>query len=155
MSYIPNVREKFKTPLFKNTQGAAAEKEINYYWQGYLDDRSAQFLAGFDWAILMVVRNFFDNMDMFEDGENDISADDVNLSLCEYFEKHPDKRINFRTCLEGWAEMERNELAVSLIEGMDDKELEKRMEAAENGENNCLYDFDFEKETIDSGYISE
>ena len=153
MSYIPNVREKFKTPLFQNTQGSSVEKEINYYWQGYLDEISAQFLAGFDWAILMVVRNFFDNIDMFEDGKHDISADDINLSICEFFEKHRDKLDGCRQCLEEWAEMGRNELAVSLIEGMDDKELEKRMAAAENGEKNCLYQFEFEAETIDSGYV--
>ena len=153
MSYIPNVREKFKTPLFQNTQGSSAEKEINYYWQGYLDEMSAQFLAGFDWAILMVVRNFFDNIDMFEDGKHDISADDINLSICEFFEKHRDKLDGFRQCLEEWAEMGRNELAVSLIEGMDDKELEKRMATVENGEKNCLYQFEFEEETIDSGYV--
>ena len=154
MSYIPNVREKFKTPLFKNTQGAAvSEKEPNYYWQGYLDEKGAQFLAGFDWAILMVIRNFFDNIDMFEDGKHDISADDINLSICEFFEKHRDKLEGFRQCLEEWAEMGRNELAVSLIEGMNDKELEKRMAAAENGEKNCLYQFEFEAETIDSGYV--
>ena len=87
------------------------------------------------------------------DGKHDISADDINLSICEFFEKHRDKLDGFRQCLEEWAEMGRNELAVSLIEGMDDKELEKRMAAAENGEKNCLYQFEFEEETIDSGYV--
>ena len=148
MSYIPNVREKMTTPLT-----AKSVSKPNAYWQGYLNDEDAEFVAGFDWAITIVARLFFDNLDIYEGGTPDIGVEDINLSLPEYFEKHPDKLNVFRSCLFDYAEAERNELVVSMLDDMGEEEYNKRKADVDNGAVECaLFLMRFEEDIINDGF---
>ena len=143
MSYIPSVRTKTVTSPYMDKGG---EKE-NGYWQGYLDEDNAVFVAGFDFAVKTSADNFFDNIDYLANYDDDaiISVDDINLSLSEFFEKHPNTLEAIRRALLDWLEMSRDELVVSVIDGMEQEEYDRIKGKADSGEySNILYSFDYE-----------
>ena len=47
MSFIPSVRTKIITSPYMDK----GEEKENGYWQGYLDEDNAMFVAGFDFAV--------------------------------------------------------------------------------------------------------
>ena len=143
MSYIPSVRKKTITSPYMDKGG---EKE-NGYWQGYLDADNSMFVAGYDFAVKTSADNFFDNIDYLANYDDDaiISVDDINLSLSEFFEKHPNAIEAIRCALLDWLEMDRNQLVVSVIDSMKQEEYDCIRDKAESGEySNILYSFDFE-----------
>ena len=143
MSYIPSVRTKTVTSPYMDKDG---EKE-NGYWQGYLDKDNAMFVAGFDFAVKTSADSFFDNIDYLANYDDDaiISVDDINLSLSEFFEKHPNALEAIRRALLDWLEMDRDNLVVSAIDDMEQEEYDCIKKKADSGEySNILYRFGFE-----------
>lgn len=121
MSYIPDCRT-----------------DENYN-QKYLNQKDKQILNGFDWAIEMAVDNFFNNLELLEDGYlehilNDNVAKGPEGQQEEYKMeftfggREPETRkvdtfadlLRFKI-LE-FCEMERDELITSMIDGMDESE---------------------------------
>ena len=100
MSYIPNVRE--------------AE---NGYDEKDLKGGRSEFLRGYDAAIEDVM-GFFANMEMYSD----------NLTV-HYLMENEEKAEALKECMEHYAELGRNETAVSLL---DDQAEEEEVEDNEN-----------------------
>ena len=61
------------------------------------------------------VENWLDYLANYDD-DAIISVDDINLSLSEFFEKHPNTLEAIRRALLDWLEMSRDELVVSAID---------------------------------------
>jgi hypothetical protein len=127
MSYIPNCRE-----------------DENYNGK-YLNETDKEFLRGFDWAVEQAVDNFFDNNFEIDFGEDDDYLTHVlTQKLPEGQKKEYDMEDSFtesgeieyhtvkvetyadllRMKILEWCESGRNELIVSMIENMDEKEYE-------------------------------
>ena len=138
MSYIPNVRNRFKEHLYEGTRGASKmdKNERNPYWEGYLNDTDKEYVRGYDWNTEQVVSSFFQNLDVFADELDFLDMDDIDIEnvvserdSSEYSEEELEGMSKstliakkMRECLLKWIEMERNELVVSMIEGMKEEE---------------------------------
>lgn len=152
MSYIPDTRERFVTPLFESEN---QERKENGYWHGFLNEKDQEFVRGYDWANEMSVANFFNNLDVYggEFEEIGIDVNEISEQLdgavpfpfynedanpedykdMDDFSEEEKERMNFATklfltmksCLIDWIEMERDQLIVSMIDNMDDEEYEK------------------------------
>lgn len=149
MSYIPNIREIIKKPLT-----SLGKEEENGYYQGYLDDQRAEFLAGYDYAVEEIFTNFFYNLDVYLDRLDECGFDDVRLDkfskVFEDFQENEEFDIEnvqdtsvrllltLIECFQDWAEMERDEVGVSLIESMSDEEYEECVEKYKAGYKNTL-----------------
>ncbi len=93
MSYIPDAREKYKTQLYKGTQGAAKEPEPNPYFQGLLNNERKNVLISYDIAV-SAMNAMFDHLDIYAEeiqrtlGINTCSGVDVDSEvvngLCPY-----------------------------------------------------------------------
>lgn len=122
MSYIPNCRND------------------KYYNQKYLDDKDAEFIAGFDWCTNMVVANFFYNMEVF-----DFVVDGCDVDLELFFSNHPEIKERFKENILEWIEMERDTLITSMLDNMDDGEYEQiKVEVDSGKRKNCLEKYEFE-----------
>ncbi len=138
MSYIPDVRNRFKEHLYEGTRGASKmdKNERNPYWEGYLNDTDKEYVRGYDWNTEQVVSSFFQNLDVFADELDFLDMDDIDIEnvvsergSSEYSEEELEGMSEstliakkMRECLLKWIEMERNELVVSMIEGMKEEE---------------------------------
>ena len=60
MSYIPNIREKYK-----ESRAGEEKKELNPYWQGFFNDSSHDAMLTYDFAI-NTVEQFFENLDIYK-----------------------------------------------------------------------------------------
>lgn len=138
MSYIPDTRRTY-SKLYGKT------KENSYY-EGYLNDTDAEYVAGFDWVTDLVLRNFFhegnaeDVYDILVDNVANISE---NEELITYLENlSSDERKNIVKAIKflvlDHIEMDRDELITSMIDSMDDDELAKLKEAYNNGRRNSV-----------------
>jgi len=143
MSHIPDMREK---------------EEGSYYYQGYLDEQSANYLAGYDYAMEDTIDSFFYNLEIYLDELEECGFDDQRLKA---FEKHytefrqlegtndpidlntiEDSQIKLvLTLIRGlidYAEMERDEIGTSLIDSMSDEELKKTVDDYNKGYKNLV-----------------
>ena len=84
-----------------------------YYNEKYLDQKDADFVKGYDWAVEQI-QNMFNNLKCYPDLEQLL---DDKVALIK------DNKIGMvQTCIEDWAEMQRDELITSMIDGMDEAE---------------------------------
>lgn len=137
MTYIPSARKKYKDNLFGNTQGALDIKELNPYYEGFLDKDGKASISGYDWAV-DEIENFFmtitDRIE-FDDEVTEKSVRDFINS-----DKEIDEYDDFELAMYGASalaiktvkeelfkhlESYRDETIVSLIENMDDDEYER------------------------------
>ena len=151
MTYIPTTRNQYRDELIagKDKNGKA---ERNYYWQGYLNKADANHVTGFDEACECLTECLFHNTDLYEDilylagidiEENPVDEDILfsDKFLEEYTPEEIDKLTSstrilkaIREILLDYSEMERDEMIVSMIESMDNKEYEEIKEKADTGE---------------------
>lgn len=138
MSYIPDTRRTY-SKLYGKT------KENSYY-EGYLNDKDAEYVAGFDWVTDLVLRNLFhegnaeDVYDILVENVENISKNEkliVDLkTLPNDDRKDIVKAIKFLVL--DHIEMDRDELITSMIDNMDDDEFAKLKEAYNNGRRNSV-----------------
>ena len=149
MSYIPDVRNRFRERLYEGTRGASKmdKNERNPYWEGYLNDTDKEYVRGYDWNTEQVVSSFFQNLDVFADILDFIDTDDIDIeevvserSILEYSDEELAEKSEstliakkMRECLLEWIEMERNELIVSMIDGMKEDEYDRMVKKADKG----------------------
>lgn len=88
-----------------------------YYNQKYLKQRDADFVAGYDYA-LEQVQNLFSNLECYPELEQLLNDNVATI--------RENKTGLVQTCIEDWAEMNRDELITSMIDAMDDFEEVKR-----------------------------
>lgn len=162
MSYIPCIREKYKTSIYTKEE---KEKELNAYWQGFLNDQGIETLNTYDFTV-DIVENFFENLEVYQDEFADVidryknvtgkpatinmSEDDMLITdvvNTELFNKDDDfseediKSTSLpvllaRTmyeCMMHWLDMHRDELGVSMLDGMGDAEYENLKDAVLHG----------------------
>lgn len=121
-----------------------------------MNAKDAEFIAGFDWGRIMVVNNFFDNIEDHEDDWQQMEPEtEEEEKIISFMEKNPEAAGAFyKACIEGikeailqCIEMERDELITSMIDSMDEDEYESNKESADKGEyKNCLETYEFEKD---------
>lgn len=126
------------------------------YNQKYLNDTNAEFVAGYDWARIFAVENFFDNIDIYVDQLENMEAEtEEEQALLDYLEKHQEAADNamsalldtIKECICDYIERQRDELITSMIDNMDEKEFKDRKAKTDAGEiHNCLAEYNFEKE---------
>lgn len=103
MSYIPDCRND------------------EYYNDKYLTGADKAFKDGYELAC-NDMKNFFDNLDIYTD---DFDVEGVDINLVRFLENHKEALRVLKAAFDDWAEMQRNELITSLIDGMDEDEYEK------------------------------
>lgn len=134
MTYIPNVRKKYKENLFEHTEGV---KELNPYYEGFLSREGKQAISGYDWAVDEVANIFYtvtDNLE-FEDEVTEkrvhdfINSDKVVDEYDDYeLAMYGATAVAIKTVKEELLkglESYRNATIVSLIDNMDDDEYER------------------------------
>ena len=99
--YLPNVRED------------------EAYNQKYLTEENKTFLEGFDFAVDKVLGTFFGNLDNYS-----LAVDGEDIDLGRILDNHPKITAKLEEAMKDYFESERNELVVSMIDGMDDGEYE-------------------------------
>ena len=161
MSNIADIREPFVKPLFENTKEGKKmieNPERNYYYQGYLDEEGANYIAGYDYAVEQTFTNFLYNLNIWLDdfeecGFDDIRMDKFNKQFQEFVERestdNPMDLESVKDCsvkliltlyrrFQEYAEMERDEVGVGLINSMSDEEKEQCRRLYEDGYKNLL-----------------
>ena len=84
-----------------------------YYNQKYLDQINTVFIKGYDWAVKQI-QNMFNNLDCYPD---------LKLLLDDKVAIIKDHKVGMvQTCIEDWAEMERDEMITSMIDNMSEDE---------------------------------
>ena len=159
MSFIPDIREPVINTLYKGTAGAdAVDGKENPYFQGFLNDNDANFLAGFDWIVEEVLTSFLYNLDVCEDELQECGFEAENQGdfyeiLNQFLEQEEtdspmdltqldnDKIALILALYRGfrkWAECERDELGTSMIEAMSEEEYEECRERSKAGYKNAV-----------------
>lgn len=168
MSYIPNIRKKYKVGF----SGEEDRSEINPYWHGFLNDKDYDAMLTYDFAA-NTVENFFENLDIYQEVFSDIikryaevhgestetaiydesEQDVVNTPVFNKPGELSDEDIKSvslqallaRTmyeCMMEWLDMQRNELGVSMIDEMSEEEFEKIKHAVLSGKRRTEYTMD-------------
>lgn len=88
-----------------------------YYNEKYLVDNDKMFVQGFDWAVSQIVNLFEGNLEVYPDLKE--LLDDKKAVIKD------DKVKIAIEAIQDWAEMERDELITSMIDGMDEGEYQK------------------------------
>ena len=149
MSYIPDIRDKYEPDFTGNKTDA--EKQENAYYQGYLNEKDAEYLAGFDYAVEDTLESFCCNLDIYAD-ELEACGFDLeafNATFNDFIEKeYSDEPMNEDTptqialtlfrAFQHYAEMERDEMGTSLIENMSESEYDECREKCKAGYKNAL-----------------
>lgn len=78
------------------------------YNEEELNKQNKEFLAGYDWAVAEI-KNMFDNLNVYPEVE-DLLADNRAVITSGKIEMVTD-------AIDDWAEMQRNELIISMIDG--------------------------------------
>jgi len=87
-----------------------------YYNEKYLGKNDKAFVAGYDWAVSQII-NLFNNLEVYPDLKE--LLDDKKAVI-------KDNKVDIAiVAIEDWAEMQRDELITSMIDGMDEKEYQK------------------------------
>lgn len=128
---IPNTRLKVVANPYRL---ATTEPEENLYYEGYLGEDDAKEIAGYDWLMQNVLPNFFSNLDLYE-----IDSPDCDIELTRLLGNHSDMKDGLLEALLDFAEGQRNDLIVSMIENMDEDEiLENKRKFEEEGYRNLV-----------------
>lgn len=154
---LPDIRNKVVEPLYANTKGGKEEDKENAYYQGYLNDRDAEFITGYDWFVEQLLSSFIYSMaDRLNDEDLLTNKQYRELTeiiplFVESFKNDQDfdfdENINdntVRVILESItsimidAELERDELGVSFIDNMDDEEYDECKKKYEDGYKNAV-----------------
>ena len=156
MSYIPDIRDPFE-PDFTG-QKTDAEKEENAYYQGYLNEKDAEYIAGYDYAVEVMFESFFYNLDIYTDEHEDCGFDDQRLAsfnrhFSDFIQKentsepldletiedsHIRLLLSMYRSFHHYAEMERDEIGTGLIEGMEEADYDDCREKCKQGYKNIL-----------------
>lgn len=97
--YLPNVRED------------------EAYNEKYLLEEDKTFLRGYDFAVEKVLGTCFSNLDNYS-----LTADGEDIDLGRILDNHPKLTAKLEEAIQDYFEGERNELVVSMIDGMDEGE---------------------------------
>ena len=100
--YLPNVRED------------------EAYNQKYLTEENKTFLEGFDFAVDKVLDTVLANLDCY-----DLTVEGDDIDIVRILNNHPKIAEKLEVAMKHHFESERNELVVSMIDGMDDGEYER------------------------------
>lgn len=115
MSYIPDTFTKMKIDIY-----GKQKDEPNPYWYKILEGSDADFVSGYDWAVKdfnMMLENIMDEIqEIFTDEE---TTDD-------------EKAQEVTEIIGRWLYGCRNELVVSMIEGMEQDDYDRRFEEAQD-----------------------
>jgi len=131
MSYIPDCRD-----------------DENYN-EKYLNDKDAEFIAGFDWCRIMAVDNFFDNIDMYTSEFDQFDNPEMIEKAVRFVEMLEEEALMtiLKDCILHYIEMQRDQLITSMIDNMDDEEWETIKAEVDAGKRkNCIQTYAFEKE---------
>ena len=110
MTYIPNTRSRWnESPYTRKGQ----KKELNAYYEGYLNGKDSEFVAGYDFNTENAIENYFHNLAMYQHEKDGTESDVANIFQF------------IKETLLHYIEMNRDELIVSMIDGMDDEEYER------------------------------
>ena len=115
-----------------------------YYNEDFLNEKDKEFLKGFDWAVEYALDNAFNNLDCIlqddaylqrklEEKVPDVEREDYEVELYDGTTEKRTIETNadlIRSRMLDWAESERDELIVSMIDNMDEVEYKKNREAA-------------------------
>ena len=157
MSYIPDIRAEIEEPLYKGTKGSFEPRE-NPYYQGLLNEEGANYVVGFDYAVEQVAEDFLYNLNLYQDELEECGFDDVRLNKFEghfsdFLEREfTDAPLDLDTITDtqirliltlfrafsDYSEMVRDEIGVSLIEGMTEEEQEQCRAKFKEGYKNYL-----------------
>lgn len=126
MTYIPETRK----PIIKRP--FAKEAELNAYYEKLLDPERTQMLRVYDWAV-QDASIVFDNFDTaLEIAANNIFVAE-NKPLCETISDQDFLVLNKEEVIEfikaafmSYMEMQRQEVAVSLIENTDEEDYQAK-----------------------------
>ena len=155
MSYTPNTKEQYRDPLLagKKENGEPVE---NAYYHGYLNDKDASEIFGYDYAsdtfdVLFHNLDIYD--DVFEELGIDINKDAPDLKaiyekrmLSEYSEDELCQMSQttkickaFHDIVLHWLNMERDEIVTGMIDSMDEDEYDEIKNKVDNeGYENCV-----------------
>ena len=153
MSYIPDIRDKYEPDFKGNTP--ESERQENAYYQGYLNDKDAEYIAGYDYAVDDVFESFFYNIDIYADDIEECDVDfeafehyfsefiareytDEPLDLDEVGDTHIRLMLTMFRSFQHYAEMERDEMGTGLIENMEESEYDECRKNCKNGYKNVL-----------------
>ena len=175
MTYIPDVRKKINSPLYKNI----GKPEGNPYYEGYLSEDLASSVVGYDEAV-DVVNNCFYNLDMFLEifeaigininrferflsGYSDNIKDWENVDITDLSDEQLESLdpvvrfiLGIRMIMLNYLEMQRNDFVVSLFDSMPEEEYEKMKKRVdeEGYKNEVLRMQDF-SDKRDEGFIEK
>ena len=90
-------------------------REDEVYNQKYLTDENKTFLEGFDFAVDKVLGSCFANLDNYS-----LVVDGEDIDLGRILDNHPKITAKLEEAMKEYFESERNELVVSMIDGMED-----------------------------------
>ena len=148
-------------PYKRHTDEQIDKNEINGYWYGLLDGTDREFVRGYDYNTTHVVNNLFDNLEVYATELESIGLDvskvdtDIVNGVNPYSESSEDTRpykdlndfsveelqqlseetrlmLFFKSILNDYIEMNRDELVTSMIDNMDDDIHTKNLEKAYN-----------------------
>lgn len=100
------------------------------YNQKYLDQHDADYVMGFDYCAEQI-GTFFDNISIYADCIDE--ANDGDIDICRYLEKHPNVAAALAESIEDWVESQRDDLITSMIDSMDEEEYTKAKEEVDSG----------------------
>lgn len=112
MSYIPDCRHH------------------DAYNQKYLSEKDSTYVMGYD-VCADEAECFFDNLHIYATQIKE--ANDGDVELLHYFEKHPELLKVLTECLIDYLEMGRDELITSMIDNMSEEDIVKAKEEVDSG----------------------
>lgn len=128
--YIYDARERFQPIL----SAKSLPNNINPYWEGYLNERDYDRLREFDYTVELATNVFFTNIDSCECLSEIFVASEIdeasgNSFVWDLKTELPDnapKSVRFLRKLHeeltNWLETQRDEIVMSMIEGMSEEE---------------------------------
>lgn len=134
MTFIPDTRRLVNTMFNKG--------KPNGYYEGYLNDKDASYVAGFDWVVDYCLKNYFsDTQDLLDDITENLSMATDNDKLCDLITNLSDNDKNIlalaiKNAILDRIEIERDELITSMIDSMSDEEYESFKKKFEEGHRN-------------------
>ena len=145
---IPDIRSKTSISLYDT------EEKENAYYQGYLTEKDATFLAGYD-VCAQQFENFISSLEFTSDTE--LSGELAREKWDEIYKEFLDREntddlmdiqsVRSPICrailtlareLFLYTESERDSIGVSMIESMEDKDYELQVEKCKSGYKNIL-----------------
>ena len=145
---VPNIRDtKTITPYLSIT-------EENAYYQGYLKEEDANYIAGYD-ACVNEFENYLYNLDILEDAEilGELRRENWDELYSQFLDtENTDNEMDIQmvkspicrlllTLARGffeYAEGERNMMGVSILDNMSEEEYDKQVKKCKNGYKNIL-----------------